>query len=183
MGFLRPKGGNLEFNGIDITRVPPHRLSDLGLAWVPEGRRLFADMTVLENIEIGFKSKTNRAHLKEIYTLFPILESRLGQMAGTLSGGEQQMVALARALVSKPSLLLIDEMSIGLSPKYTKEVFNVLDEIRRTGMSILVVEQNAALALKHSHRACVIEQGKVVLVGESKALLVSPEVKTAYLGL
>ena len=183
MGFHRPKNGAIEFNGLELSSIPAHHLSARGIAWVPEGRRLFADMTVIENIELGLNAKRDANHLKKIYSLFPVLESRLEQMAGTLSGGEQQMVALARALVSKPKIMLIDEMSIGLSPKFTQSVFKVLDEIRKTGVSILLVEQNAVLALNHSERAYVIEQGRITFEGDSKKLLSSSLIKKAYLGL
>ena len=179
------KRGRVLFEGNDLALHTTTHLASLGIAWVPEGRRLFTDMSVEENIVLG-QSKHSRSDTNTDSVLdefFPHLKVRKNQLAGTLSGGEQQMVAIARAVISKPKLLLIDEMSIGLSPKFTLEVFKALDQIRKTGVSILIVEQNIPLTLKHSDRAYILEQGRIVMTGTSSELLASPRVQSAYLGV
>ncbi|HET6719824.1 MAG TPA: ABC transporter ATP-binding protein [Rhodocyclaceae bacterium] len=184
-GAPRASGGKVIFNGEEITRLTPHEISRRGIALVPEGRRIFPRMTVLENLQMGatFADPANYdADLKRMFVMFPILEERLTQRAGTLSGGEQQMLAIGRALMSRPKLLMLDEPSLGLAPLYIKRVFEIIRELNHNhGMTILLVEQNAHHALRCAHRGLVLQHGEVVLQGSGEELLASPEVRAAYL--
>ncbi len=187
-GLLRPKmGGDILFLGKSISRTEPHKIVKMGLAQVPEGRRVFASMTVQENLEMGAflcsgKDNTLAEDLERIYTRFPRLKERRKQVAGTLSGGEQQMLAIGRALMSHPKMLLLDEPSMGLSPILVQEIFDCIQEVNREGTTVLLVEQNAKMALSISKRAYVLETGKLVLEGDAADLLNNEEVKRAYLG-
>lgn len=186
-GLIYPKSGNVSFLGRDITRVPPHERIKNGLALIPEGRMLFTRLTVEENLTLGamtpeakrFRDET----LKWVYELFPILKERKKQVAGTLSGGEQQMLAIARGLMSRPKLLMLDEPSFGLAPKIVTQMFELIKEINKQGISILLVEQNVWNALEIADRGYVMETGKIVLKGTGKELLNSEHVKKAYLGI
>ena len=184
-GAPRASAGQIVFEGEDITRLSPHEVARRGIALVPEGRRIFPRMTVLENIQIGatFADPANfDADLQRMFAMFPILEQRLQQRAGTLSGGEQQMLAIARALMGRPRLLMLDEHSLGLAPIYIRRVFEIIRELNRDhGMTILLVEQNAHHALRVAHRGYVLQHGEVVLSGSGAELLASPEVRAAYL--
>ncbi|HEX5804272.1 MAG TPA: ABC transporter ATP-binding protein [Azospira sp.] len=184
-GAPRASSGRITFDGEDITRLPSHQISRRGMALVPEGRRIFPRMTVLENLQIGasFADPGNHeADLKRIFAMFPVLEERLQQRAGTLSGGEQQMLAIGRALMARPKLLMLDEPSLGLAPLYIKRVFEIIRELNRDhGMTILLVEQNAHHALRVAHRGLVLQHGEVVLSGSGESLLKNPEVRAAYL--
>lgn len=185
--FGRPtaSSGRIEFRGEDITRQPTHRIARQGLALVPEGRRIFGRMTVFENLQMGatFADATHlQDDLARVYAMFPILEQRQAQRAGTLSGGEQQMLAIGRALMSRPRVLLLDEPSLGLAPLYIQQVFRIIRELNvRDGMTILLVEQNAHHALRVAHRGYVLQHGEIVLTGTGRELLASPEVRAAYL--
>ncbi|MDA8229499.1 MAG: ABC transporter ATP-binding protein [Desulfitobacterium hafniense] len=185
-GLLRPKQGKLSFNGEDLSLVQPQAIVSKGISQVPEGRRVFANMTVMENLELGAFLRKDKGEIKKdiekVFELFPRLNERKGQLSGTLSGGEQQMLAMGRALMSRPQLLLLDEPSMGLAPILVKQIFSIVQEINSTGTTILLVEQNAHMALSIAHRAYVIETGKIVLAGDSKTLAASEEVKKAYLG-
>ena len=186
MGMLKPRRGEIYFNNENITRLKPSEIARRGLAIVPEGRRLFPRMTVLENLELGAYS--NRAdigdRLEFVFSIFPVLKLRKNQKAGTLSGGEQQMLAIARALMSKPKMLLIDEMSTGLMPKIMAQLFRSLEKIRgEEGTTIFLSEQNARQALKISDRAYIMENGRIVLEGSADKLADDPRVKRYYLGL
>jgi branched-chain amino acid transport system ATP-binding protein len=184
-GAPRASAGRVLFEGQDITRLLPHEVSRRGIALVPEGRRIFPKMTVLENIQTGscFADPAHaRDDLARVFAMFPVLEERVAQRAGTLSGGEQQMLAIARALMSRPRLLMLDEPSLGLAPIYIRKVFQIIRELNREhGMTILLVEQNAHHALRAAHRGYVLQQGQVVLAGTGQELLASAEVKAAYL--
>ena len=184
-GAPRASAGRIVFEGEDITRLSPHEVSRRGIALVPEGRRIFPRMTVLENIQIGatFADPANfDADLQRMFAMFPTLAQRLAQRAGTLSGGEQQMLAIARALMGRPKLLMLDEPSLGLAPLYIRRVFEIIRELNRDyGMTILLVEQNAHHALRVAHRGYVLQHGEVVLSGTGAELLASPEVRAAYL--
>ena len=185
-GLHRPIRGTVEFRGTDLSRLPAHRVARLGAVLVPEGRRLFAHQTVLQNLLLGAYHQPAEQHdadLRRVYRLFPVLAERAGQRAGTLSGGEQQMVALGRALMSRPRLLMLDEPSLGISPKYTQLIFEVLAEIRAGGTTMLLVEQNLAAALALADRAYVLQTGMVVTSGPAAELAASAEVRKAYLGL
>jgi branched-chain amino acid transport system ATP-binding protein len=185
-GLLKSKAGKIEFEGKDITKLPGHKIVSLGMAHVPEGRRVFADLTVLENLRLGAYTRNDKQEiedtLKMIYKRFPRLEERKSQHAGTLSGGEQQMLAMGRALMSHPKIILMDEPSMGLSPIFVSEIFDIINEISAGGTTVLVVEQNAKKALSIANRAYVLETGKIVLDGEAKDLLENDSVKKAYLG-
>jgi branched-chain amino acid transport system ATP-binding protein len=187
LGIHHPAKGEITFLGKGITSLPPHHISRLGISVVPEGRRLFKDMTVYENLEMGAYPPRARNALPEtvkwVYALFPVLEARKGQIAGTLSGGEQQMLAIGRALMAKPDLLLMDELSLGLSPKITKEIYGAIGKLRVEGVTILVIEQNATLALRYSDRGYVLETGRVTLQGTSAELLRNEHIRKAYLGM
>ncbi|ROQ90715.1 ABC transporter ATP-binding protein [Desulfosoma caldarium] len=186
MGLLKPAQGTVRVNGTDIAPLPPHEVVRLGLACVPEGRRVFKDLTVRENLEMGAYRKEARPFMAEsmdhVTTMFPILRRRWHQRAGTLSGGEQQMLAIGRALMARPKILLIDELSLGLAPLIVKEIFEQLREIRRS-MAVLLVEQNVEMTLKHSDRAYVMETGRITRQGLSAELLHDPKIREAYLGL
>jgi branched-chain amino acid transport system ATP-binding protein len=184
--MLRPVSGSVRFRGEDITRLEPHQIVARGLAHAPEGRGIFLNLTVRENLELGAFLRRDTAAVADdrarALAFFPILGERLRQVAGTLSGGEQQMLAVARALMSRPRLLLLDEPSLGLAPQIVERIFEVLAEISRAGMALLLVEQNAHKALALAHRAYVIETGEIVMRGTGAELLASPEVRRAYLG-
>jgi len=184
--LLRPVGGSVTFQGEEITRLAPHEIVARGLAHAPEGRGIFLNLTLQENLELGAFLRTDTAGIAEdaekYFELFPILKERRYQVAGTLSGGEQQMLAVARALMSRPKLLLLDEPSLGLAPQVVERIFQVLREISEAGVALLLVEQNAHKALQIAHRAYVLETGEVVMQGTGKELLASPEVRKAYLG-
>ncbi|WP_343758328.1 ABC transporter ATP-binding protein [Deinococcus depolymerans] len=187
-GVVKPSAGRITLGGVDITRAEPSRVVALGLGHVPEGRELFPHMTVRENLELGAAmSAPARARaaetLGEVYTLFPRLQERAGQLAGTLSGGEQQMVAVGRALMARPSVLVVDEPSLGLSPLMTQTVFGALKAVNAQGVTVVLVEQNVNLSLKLAHRAYVLENGQVVREGTGAALLADPAVRAAYLAL
>ena len=184
-GLLRSQTGGVYFNDITLSRIPAHQVVHYGLAMVPEGRRIFQQMTVQENLEMGAytqKASTIPGNMKHVYELFPRLEERKKQVAGTLSGGEQQMLAMGRALMSNPKLLMLDEPSMGLAPILVEEIFQIIRELHNTGVTILLVEQNAQAALSVADRGYVLETGKIVLTGTGKELLSSPEIKKAYLG-
>jgi len=184
--MLRASAGSVRFRGEELTRLASHEIVARGLAHAPEGRGIFLNLTLRENLELGAFLRRDRAgiaaDLARSFDLFPILRDRQGQVAGTLSGGEQQMLAVARALMSRPRLLLLDEPSLGLAPQVVERIFQVLAEVSRSGVSLLLVEQNAHKALQIAHRAYVLETGQVVMQGTGKELLASPEVRRAYLG-
>jgi branched-chain amino acid transport system ATP-binding protein len=186
-GILRARGGSIAFEGRDITQLPPHRFCAAGIAIVPEGRRLFTGMSVLENLELGSYLPEAKAHrqasLDAALELFPALVEKLASPAGELSGGQQQMVAIARALMARPRLLLLDEPSLGLSPLIVHDVFAAIRKINDEGVSVLLVEQNVVMAMEVSDRACVLEEGRIVAEGEPQALVARPEIQRAYLGL
>jgi len=186
-GILRPRTGSIEFLGHRIDELPPHRIVELGIAQTPEGRQLFPSMTVMENLEMGAsvpEAWRNRDRTMEwVFELFPLLEERKTQKAGTLSGGEQQMLAIGRGLMSMPKLLMLDEPSLGLAPMLVLKTFEMIERIRKEGVSILIVEQNVHHALELSDRGYVLETGKIAIEGASKELLDNEHVKKAYLGL
>ena len=183
-GLLHPKKGSIEFMGKDITKLEPNKIVRLGLAQVPEGRRVFAHMSVMENIEMGayILGRIPEEAVEDVFSRFPRLKERSRQEAGTLSGGEQQMLAMARALMSKPKLIMMDEPSMGLSPILVEQIFSIIAELRQSGATILLVEQNANKALKITDRAYVLETGRITLSGSGRELLESEDVKKAYLG-
>ncbi|MDD4239101.1 MAG: ABC transporter ATP-binding protein [Desulfotomaculaceae bacterium] len=185
-GLLRPKSGTVKFDGMDITRVPAHKIVKMGLAHVPEGRKIFPDLTVRENLIMGAYTRTDRTEtavtLEHVFQRFPRLKEREKQFAGTLSGGEQQMLAMGRGLMCKPKLLILDEPSMGLSPILVEDIFKIIKEINQLGTTILLVEQNAFMALQIAHRAYVLETGKVMLAGSAAELREDPKVRSAYLG-
>lgn len=183
-GLLRPKTGNIVFDGHDITKTEAHKIVRNGLAHCPEGRRIFLQMTVMENLEMGaFTKKTvSETDLDTIFARFPRLKERRKQIAGTLSGGEQQMLAMGRALMSKPKLLMLDEPSMGLSPLLVEQIFEIIQELNKAHTTILLVEQNAGKALEIAHRAYVLETGNITLSGTGEELAQSDEIKKAYLG-
>ncbi len=186
IGLLRPTAGRIVFGGQEITGRSPDQVLRLGLAYVPQGRIVFPQMTVLENLEMGAYIERDTARVRQalerVYALFPILAERKSQKAGTMSGGEQQMVAIARALMTSPKLILLDEPSLGLSPKFVTLIFEKLTEMKRTGYTMMVVEQNAAKALSVADRGYVLELGRNRFEGTGQALLTDPEVKRLYLG-
>ncbi|HEU5415211.1 MAG TPA: ABC transporter ATP-binding protein [Candidatus Angelobacter sp.] len=186
-GAKSPAAGSLRFAGQDVSRVPAHRMVELGISHVPEGRQVFPFMTVRENLSLGAYSPRSRAHMKESLqeqlTLFPRLAERMNQLAGTLSGGEQQMVAIARGLMARPKLLLLDEPSLGLAPKVVDEVFEKIQEVRNTGITMLIVEQNVVSGLSISDRGYVIQHGSVLMEDTAKNLLGNEMVRAAYLGI
>ena len=188
-GLLRPTSGSITFEGADLTTVPPHEIVRLGIAQSPEGRGIFANLSVDENLELGAyaRPRSERAQIaadrEKSLGLFPRLRERLKQNAGTLSGGEQQMLAMARALLAKPRLLLLDEPSLGLAPQVVQTIFKIIREINESGTTILLVEQNAHMALKVAHRAYVVQVGKIIMEGPASELAANDEVRKAYLGV
>jgi branched-chain amino acid transport system ATP-binding protein len=184
--MLRPSRGALRFRGEDVTKLQSHELVALGMAHAPEGRGIFLNLTVKENLDLGAFLRRDRDGIAKdadrVYGLFPILAERRNQVAGTLSGGEQQMLAVGRALMSRPKLMLLDEPSLGLAPQVVERIFSVLKSVNEDGVSLLLVEQNAHKALRLAHRAYVLETGNVVMTGTGQELLASPEVRKAYLG-
>jgi branched-chain amino acid transport system ATP-binding protein len=185
-GLLPLAGGSIRFDGVNLGGEPAHRIVDRGVSLIPEERGIFPGMSVLENLELGAFTSRSRKKIKEtlrfLYDLFPILKSRLDQKAGTMSGGEQQMLAIARALMAKPTMLMCDEPSLGLAPIIVKQIFSVIKQINQAGVSILLVEQNVTAALNLSQRAYIIENGRVTGEGESQSLLEDEKVRDAYLG-
>jgi branched-chain amino acid transport system ATP-binding protein len=186
-GLLHPARGTIKFNGVDITHMEPQKIVNLGVCQSPEGRRLFTRMSVLDNLRMGAYTRSNgseiRADMDRVFELFPRLKERLHQIAGTLSGGEQQMCAMGRALMAKPKLLMLDEPSLGLSPILVETIFSIVHEINATGTPVLLVEQNANKALDVAHRGYVLETGSIVKTGTGKELLASADVQKAYLGM
>jgi len=186
-GLLHPLRGTIKFNGIDITRIEPQKIVGLGICQSPEGRRLFTRMSVLDNLRMGAYTRSGRADIKadmdRVFELFPRLKERMNQIAGTLSGGEQQMCAMGRALMARPKLLMLDEPSLGLSPILVETIFSIVREINATGTPVLLVEQNANKALDVAHRGYVLETGSIVKTGTGKELLASADVQKAYLGM
>src|SRR5262245_32801869 len=185
-GLIAPRSGRVVFEGEDIAGVPAHRLVARGISMAPEGRGVFANLTVLENLEMGAYLATDHGvvarGIERGFSMFPRLKERMKQRAGTLSGGEQQMLAIARALMSNPKLLLLDEPSLGLAPIVCQLIFSTIDEIKAAGTTVLLVEQNASAALKHSDRGYVLETGAVILAGTADAIAQNPRVREAYLG-
>jgi branched-chain amino acid transport system ATP-binding protein len=185
-GLCRPTSGAIEFEGRSIAGLPSHGIVALGVAQAPEGRGIFLNLTVKENLELGAYLRRDRAGVEadreRAHALFPILKERSAQVSGTLSGGEQQMLAVARALMSRPKLLLLDEPSLGLAPQFVDRIFQVIQEINEAGVSLLLVEQNANMALQVAHHAYVLETGAIVMQGPGRELLESPDVRKAYLG-
>ncbi len=186
-GLLRSRTGSITFKGQDLSTMPAEKIVEAGISHVPEGRKIFAPLSVKENLMMGAYSRSDPAEIQEtldrVYHSFPRLKERVGQYGGTLSGGEQQMLATARGLMSKPTLMLLDEPSMGLSPILVEEIFRIIVEINKQGTSILLVEQNAQMALSVAHRAYVLETGRIVLAGAAKEIADNPQVKTAYLGV
>ncbi len=185
-GLLSPKKGSVIFEGKDITKVPAHKIVSLGMAHVPEGRRVFAELTVYENLRMGAYTRKDKDEiagtLEMVYKRFPRLKERKNQLAGTLSGGEQQMLAMGRALMSHPKIIVMDEPSMGLSPILVNEIFDIIQEVSAGGTTVLLVEQNAKKALSIADRAYVLETGKIVLDGDAKELMNDDSIKKAYLG-
>jgi len=185
-GMLNAKAGSILFEGEELTKIPGHKIVSMGMAHVPEGRRVFAQLSVLENLKLGAYTRKDKDEIEEslqrVYKSFPRLEERKNQLAGTLSGGEQQMLAMGRALMSKPRIILMDEPSMGLSPIFVEEIFNIIKEVSASGTTVLLVEQNAKKALSIADRAYVLETGKVVLEGKASDLMENESIKKAYLG-
>lgn len=185
-GLLAPKKGSVVFEGNDITKVPAHKIVSLGMAHVPEGRRVFAQLSVYQNLKMGAYTRSDKNEIEEtlekVYKRFPRLEERKNQMAGTLSGGEQQMLAMGRALMSHPRIILMDEPSMGLSPILVNEIFEIIKSVSASGTTVLLVEQNAKKALSIADRAYVLETGKIVMAGDAKELMNDDSIKKAYLG-
>lgn len=185
-GLLAPKAGSIMFEGQDITKVPAHKIVSMGMAHVPEGRRVFAQLSVYDNLKMGAYTRKDKNEIEEslemVYKRFPRLEERKNQMAGTLSGGEQQMLAMGRALMSKPKIILMDEPSMGLSPIFVNEIFNIIQDVSASGTTVLLVEQNAKKALSIADRAYVLETGNIALEGDAKVLMNDDSIKKAYLG-
>lgn len=184
-GLLQPKTGKIIYDGKDITKVPAHKIVSMGMAHIPEGRRIFSELTVLDNIKLGAYTRKDKNEIEEsiegVYKRFPRLEERKNQIAGTLSGGEQQMLAMGRALMSKPDFILMDEPSMGLSPLLVSEIFDIIKMINESGTTVLLVEQNAKKALSIADRAYVLETGNIVLDGKASDLMNNDSVKKAYL--
>lgn len=185
-GLIQPRAGKIEFEGKDITKMPAHKIVSLGMAHVPEGRRIFQQLTVLDNLKLGAYTRKDKKKIADtlemVYRRFPRLEERKKQIAGTLSGGEQQMLAMGRALMSEPKIIVMDEPSMGLSPLFVTEIFDIIREISQGGTTVLLVEQNAKKALSIADRAYVLETGKIVLSGNAQDLMNDDSVKKAYLG-
>ena len=184
-GLLRAKSGHIIYDGQDITKVPPHKIVTMGMAHVPEGRRVFANMTVLQNLKMGAFTRSDKneidATIEKVYKRFPRLKERQNQTAGTLSGGEQQMLAMGRALMSQPKIILMDEPSMGLSPIFVNEIFDIIRAVSESGTTVLLVEQNAKKALSIANKAYVLETGTIALSGDAKELMNNDRVKKAYL--
>jgi branched-chain amino acid transport system ATP-binding protein len=185
-GINRLRAGSVTFNGREIQKLPPHEIVKLGLSQSPEGRKIFPRLTVLENLQLGAVTRRDASGIREdfdrVYALFPILRDRAKQLGGTLSGGEQQMLAVGRALMSRPKMLLLDEPSLGLAPLLVAKIFEAIRQLNQAGMAVLLVEQNARMALKLAHRGYVLETGKIVMSGPADQLLNDQRVKDAYLG-
>ena len=185
-GLLRAKSGHIIYDGQDITKIPAHKIVSMGMAHVPEGRRVFAELSVYENLKMGAYTRKDKNEIEEslanVYKRFPRLEERRNQMAGTLSGGEQQMLAMGRALMSQPKIILMDEPSMGLSPIFVNEIFDIIKEVSESGTTVLLVEQNAKKALSIADRAYVLETGRITLEGKASDLLHDESVQKAYLG-
>lgn len=185
-GLLSPKEGSVVFEGKEVSKIPAHKIVTMGMAHVPEGRRVFANLSVLQNLKMGAYTRNDKQEMEDtlerIYKSFPRLKERENQMAGTLSGGEQQMLAMGRALMSQPKIILMDEPSMGLSPIFVNEIFNIIEEVSKMGTTILLVEQNAKKALSIADRAYVLETGKIILDGDADKLMNDDAVKKAYLG-
>ncbi|HIX93708.1 MAG TPA: ABC transporter ATP-binding protein [Firmicutes bacterium] len=185
-GLVGAASGKIEYKGNDLTKVPAHKIVSMGMSHVPEGRRIFQELSVYDNLLLGAFTRRQKSEISEsierIYKHFPRLEERKNQIAGTLSGGEQQMLAIGRALMARPSIILMDEPSMGLSPLYVSEIFAIIQEINKDGTTVLLVEQNAKKALSISNRAYVLETGNIVLEGDAKELMQNDQVKRAYLG-
>lgn len=185
-GLLRPASGKIELDGVDITKVPNYKIVEMGIAQCPERRRVFSQQTVEDNLILGAYTRKDKdgiaADMKKVYELFPRLLERKKQLAGTLSGGEQQMLAMGRALMAKPKIILLDEPSMGLSPLLVKEIFHIIEDINKQGVTVLLVEQNAKMALAIADRAYVLETGKITLQGTGAELANDPRVQKAYLG-
>ena len=185
-GLVGAKAGSITFQGADLTKTPAHKIVSMGMAHVPEGRRIFQELTVLENLKLGAYTRSSKSEIEEtiqmVYGKFPRLQERKDQIAGTLSGGEQQMLAMGRALMSHPKIILMDEPSMGLSPLYVNEIFKIIQEISASGTTVLLVEQNAKKALSIANRAYVLETGNIVLEGQAKDLINDDSIKKAYLG-
>ena len=187
MGLIKPWGGSVKFDGRDVTSLPAHAKADLGLVLVPEGRQLFTDMTVYENLELGATGPRGRQNfsrnLERVFDIFPRLKERQKQSAGTMSGGEQQMLAVARGIMAEPRILMFDELSLGLSPVLTLSLFETLGKLKAEGLTMLLVEQNVHMALAVSDYAFAMSEGRITLEGEARALAQNPEVRKAYLGI
>ncbi len=185
-GLLRPRQGHILFRGKDLTSVPAERIVSMGISQVPEGRKIFATLTVKENLEMGAYTRSDKKEIQKsmerAFASFPRLKERLSQLGGTLSGGEQQMLAMGRGMMSSPELLLLDEPSMGLAPILVEEIFDIIEDINKQGTSILLVEQNAAMALSVANRAYVLETGRIVLEGPAKEVMDNSQVREAYLG-
>lgn len=185
-GLLKAKSGSVMFEGKELLKTPPHKIVEMGMAHVPEGRRIFQQLSVYKNLSLGAFTRKDKnefeENLEKVYEKFPRLQERKKQVAGTLSGGEQQMLAMGRALMSQPKIILMDEPSMGLSPLFVGEVFNIIEEIKKSGTTVLLVEQNAKKALEVADRAYVLETGKIVLSGNANELMNNDSVKKAYLG-
>ena len=185
-GLIAAKSGSITFNGVELTKTPAHKIVEMGIAHVPEGRRIFQNLTVLDNLKLGAFTRKDKENIskdiQDIYERFPRLAERKNQIAGTLSGGEQQMLAMGRAMMSKPKLLMLDEPSMGLAPLLVEQIFKIIEELHDAGTTILLVEQNAQVALAISDRAYVLETGKIVLSGKASDLINDESVKKAYLG-
>ncbi|MBQ9305787.1 ABC transporter ATP-binding protein [Butyrivibrio sp.] len=185
-GLIKADGGSILYQGKELTKIPNHKIVSLGMAQVPEGRRVFAEMTVLQNLKMGAYTRNDKAEfestLEMIYKRFPRLEERKNQFAGTLSGGEQQMLAMGRALMSHPDIILMDEPSMGLSPIFVNEIFSIIEDVNKDGVTVLLVEQNAKKALSIANRAYVLETGSIVKEGDAHELLNDESIKSAYLG-
>ena len=185
-GLLHAKSGSITFNGVELTKTPAHKIVEMGIAHVPEGRRIFQNLTVLDNLKLGAFTRKDKENISKdiemVYERFPRLAERKTQIAGTLSGGEQQMLAMGRALMSKPKIIVMDEPSMGLSPIFVSNIFDIIQTIRETGTTVLLVEQNAKKALSIADRAYVLETGKISLLGKASDLINDASVKKAYLG-
>ena len=185
-GLIAPKSGSIDFEGVDLVKTPAHKIVSLGMAHVPEGRRVFSQLSVLENLKLGAYTRKDKKEIDEtlemVYSRFPRLEERKNQIAGTLSGGEQQMLAMGRALMSHPKIILLDEPSMGLSPLLVSEIFDIIRVISSSGTTVLLVEQNAKKSLEIADRAYVLETGSIALSGKASDMMNDPKVKSAYLG-